>query len=228
MNSSDSVPSESSDSGWQEVGKGNRLVLVTVELDMEVSPVSLLFAGRQRIVLKRQGQQDTVSYQPFFILPLEVGPGDGPQSLQQSLSSYFARGEISGYRSLVTNMEIAASHTTSLDRLPPILVLHLKRFKFEARSGAEKISSALKYPLELELDPRYLYGNQTKPRYLLRAVIVHHGNSSQRGHYTSFIRTEPPGSSSSLWIHCDDDALKLVSVDVALQQVAYMLFYEQL
>lgn len=39
----------------------------------------------------------------------------------------------------------------TLEELPPVLVLHLKRFVFEKTGGCQKLSKNIDYPVDLEI-----------------------------------------------------------------------------
>lgn len=85
-----------------------------------------------------------------------------------------------------------ASKQLTIWRLPPILVIQLKRFLFKNLYFKEKINKFVKFPLR-DLDmapymcPNHKNGNQA-PIYDLYAVINHYGGLLG-GHYTTFART---------------------------------------
>lgn len=39
----------------------------------------------------------------------------------------------------------------TLEELPPVLVLHLKRFVFEKTGGCQKLTKTIDYPIDLEI-----------------------------------------------------------------------------
>ena len=78
----------------------------------------------------------------------------------------------------------------TIERLPNVLCLHLKRFKFVSFHRS-KIDTTVEFPLE-DLDmsdyvlPSVIDSNsQDSCKYNLAAVIVHHGSGVNSGHYTS-------------------------------------------
>lgn len=109
-----------------------------------------------------------------------------------------------------------------IDQLPPILILHLKRFKFEHGPGGStvhKIWKKISYPLELEIPHEALSkgqqaiaGRKGLPRYRLTAVVYHHGMNASNGHYTADVCRQDDRE----WIRFDDTTLcRLRSEDVA-------------
>ncbi|KAJ7066422.1 ubiquitin carboxyl-terminal hydrolase 4 [Mycena amicta] len=133
-----------------------------------------------------------------------------------------------------------ASKELSLARLPPILVIHLKRFEINGRFS-DKVDTFVDYPLKsLDLtnfmppplppgadkgrivmtpdDPR----SQMPPyRYNLYGVTNHTGNLSS-GHYTAFIADRDG------WKSCDDSSIRPVDEKQVVNQRAYVLFYKRM
>ncbi|KDR80822.1 hypothetical protein GALMADRAFT_222419 [Galerina marginata CBS 339.88] len=136
-----------------------------------------------------------------------------------------------------------ASKKLSLARLPPILMIHLKRFEANGRFS-DKIDTFVDFPMKsLDLtnymppplppgaDKSLLNGGlpmsledprtQLPPyRYDLYGVTNHYGNLSS-GHYTAFI------ASRGGWMYCDDSSVKAVDPKQVVGQKAYVLFYKR-
>lgn len=92
-----------------------------------------------------------------------------------------------------------------LQKLPKILLIHLKRFKFvEEANRYVKLCHRVVFPLELRIPP-------SEAMYSLLAVVLHHGGTATAGHYVCFIR------SKDRWLLFDDDNVRPVEVDVMLQ-----------
>ncbi|KAJ3338368.1 NADPH:quinone reductase [Gonapodya sp. JEL0774] len=99
--------------------------------------------------------------------------------------------------------------------LPKILIIHLKRFRWDVlpngMSFSRKIETMIDFPIEADfigLAPE-LMGEGTTSRYRLFAVVNHFGNNHS-GHYTAFCERSPEGSSERRWFEFDDDAVKEV------------------
>lgn len=114
-----------------------------------------------------------------------------------------------------------ATKQVFIETLPPVLILHLKRFHYDSTTKrAEKIWKKVGYPLELEL-PKEVFPLQTRnkfvahgglPKYRLTGVIYHHGKNANGGHYTVDIRRQDDRE----WVRIDDTLIKRVrSEDVA-------------
>lgn len=48
-------------------------------------------------------------------------------------------------------LQIEISRRVTLEELPPVLVLHLKRFVFEKTGGCQKLIKNVDYPVDLEI-----------------------------------------------------------------------------
>ncbi|KAK4056815.1 ubiquitin-specific protease doa4 [Microbotryomycetes sp. JL221] len=119
-----------------------------------------------------------------------------------------------------------ASKRLTLSRLPPILVIHLKRFSFRG-PFSDKVETQVMYPLTgldltQYLPPPLLDSRGAAPKgkvYDLFGVTNHYGNLSS-GHYTAFVR------SGREWHNIGDS--KVTQVDpkvVEGAQSAYILYY---
>ena len=139
-----------------------------------------------------------------------------------------------------------------LNTLPPILVIHLKRFALDNRGNLQKDRRHINYPIELELDKFVLNGGRN--RYKLFGVVDHSG-SLHRGHYIAYVRKRDPKLDENLrnksaplsaqikllgqinaeqaasqvdkWYCCNDERISEVNVKKALSADAYLLFYER-
>jgi ubiquitin carboxyl-terminal hydrolase 36/42 len=65
--------------------------------------------------------------------------------------------------------------------LPPVLVLHLKRFSHGFGTG--KISKHVRFEQSIEIPSK-----QGKIAYDLNGIIVHRGGSLHSGHYVAFVK----------------------------------------
>ncbi|XP_062499390.1 ubiquitin carboxyl-terminal hydrolase 2-like [Corticium candelabrum] len=110
-----------------------------------------------------------------------------------------------------------------LDRLPPVLVIHLKRFGgFRFRT---KVSTVVSFPTEKPLDLAQFCSSKqatTSASYHLYAVSNHSG-STFGGHYTAHCYHHK----LKTWYSFSDSHVHNVSVDSVCGSQAYVLFYER-
>jgi len=108
----------------------------------------------------------------------------------------------------------------TIERYPPILVLHLKRFS-EVRYR-NKLSTRVDFPTE-NLDLSKFSSNpkdSSAPLYNLIGVSNHSGNTFS-GHYTAYCKT------GSRWNRFSDTSVSSVSASDLATSEAYVLFYER-
>uniref|UniRef100_A0A3B3XBX2 Ubiquitin carboxyl-terminal hydrolase n=1 Tax=Poecilia mexicana TaxID=48701 RepID=A0A3B3XBX2_9TELE len=117
-------------------------------------------------------------------------------------------------------------------KLPQVLRLHLKRFRWSGRNHREKIGVHVSFDQLLNMEP--YCSNPSSPSaagsprpkhflYELSAVVMHHGKGFGSGHYTAYCYNTEGG----FWVHCNDSKLNVCSVDEVCRAQAYILFYTQ-
>ncbi|KAJ8397510.1 hypothetical protein AAFF_G00437860 [Aldrovandia affinis] len=90
-------------------------------------------------------------------------------------------------------------------RLPMILALHLKRFKYmEQLHRYTKLSYRVVFPLELRLFNTSGDAVNLDRMYDLVAVVVHCGSGPNRGHYITIVK------SHGFWLLFDDDIVEKI------------------
>ncbi|XP_049620869.1 ubiquitin carboxyl-terminal hydrolase 49 [Suncus etruscus] len=113
-------------------------------------------------------------------------------------------------------------------RLPQVLRLHLKRFRWSGRNHREKIGVHVVFDQVLTMEPyccRDMLSSLDKETfaYDLSAVVMHHGKGFGSGHYTAYCYNTEGG----FWVHCNDSKLNVCSVEEVCKTQAYILFYTQ-
>uniref|UniRef100_A0A182QVN5 Ubiquitin carboxyl-terminal hydrolase n=1 Tax=Anopheles farauti TaxID=69004 RepID=A0A182QVN5_9DIPT len=111
-------------------------------------------------------------------------------------------------------------------RLPNVLCLHIKRFRWN-NFYRTKIDLRIAFPINALDMSQFVLNNGPETRrsnsscniYDLAAVIVHHGNGSSCGHYTSF------AINNGVWMHFNDHTVKEVSSSAVAECKPYILFY---
>ncbi|KAK7056503.1 ubiquitin-specific protease doa4 [Paramarasmius palmivorus] len=189
----------------------------------------------------------STTYNTFSILSVPIPHGrSGKVPLQRCLDAFFnteVMEKDDAWDCPQCKVKQRASKQLSLARLPPVLVIHLKRFEANGRFS-DKIDTFVDFPLKsLDFtsymppplpagadhgklnggvplspdDPR----SQIPPyRYDLYGVTNHTGNLSS-GHYTAYI------ASGGGWKYCDDSTIKDVDYKQVVSQKAYVLFYKR-
>ncbi|NWX88527.1 UP44A hydrolase, partial [Nothoprocta pentlandii] len=113
-------------------------------------------------------------------------------------------------------------------RLPQVLRLHLKRFRWSGRNHREKIGVHVAFEQMLNMEP---FCCRESPRaalpecfiYELSAVVMHHGKGFGSGHYTAYCFNSEGG----FWVHCNDSKLNMCTIEEVCRAQAYILFYSQ-
>jgi hypothetical protein len=112
----------------------------------------------------------------------------------------------------------------TINELPMMLTVHLKRFSFDLQRGyMRKIGTHIKYPEVLDMSP-YISKDKkiSNTSYKLYAVLVHFGYGCDSGHYYAYVKAP-----NDMWYRMDDEDVQQVSVKEVMSQNAYMLFYQQ-
>lgn len=118
-----------------------------------------------------------------------------------------------------------------IKRLPKILALHLKRFKYtEDMTRLQKLFHRVVYPYHLRMFNTTDDAEDPDRLYELYAVVVHIGGNAYHGHYVSVIKTQDRG-----WLLFDDEMVEPVDKhyvrnffgDKPGMACAYVLFYQE-
>ena len=150
----------------------------------------------------------------------------------------------SGYKCEKCGKVGKATKTSRLASIPPILTLHLKRFRYGSLlaasggggagprrsaevgpSGSAKIEGHVAFKPILDIKP-YLTkelqeGTFKKAFCRLFAVVVHNGKNSHSGHYVAYVQS----LTSKEWWKMDDAKVTRVPTSEVMACEAYMLFY---
>ncbi|XP_065516581.1 ubiquitin carboxyl-terminal hydrolase 10-like isoform X2 [Lathamus discolor] len=199
---------EGSEDEWEQVGPRNKSS-VTRQADFVQTPITDIFGGHIRSVVYQQSSKESATLQPFFTLQLDI-QSDKIRTVQDALESLVARESVQGYTTK-NKQEVEISRRVTLEGLPPVLVLHLKRFVYEKTGGCQKLIKNIEYLVDLEISK----------------VVYHHGNSATGGHYT----TDVFQIGLNGWLRIDDQAVKVISqnqvVKPSAERTAYLLYYRR-
>ncbi|KAK0369525.1 ubiquitin carboxyl-terminal hydrolase [Colletotrichum limetticola] len=206
------VESNDGADGWFEVGSRQRAVETRSSGASSTTPITRLFSGQYRSELRRPGVKDSVTTEPFQSLQLDIG-APYIHNVVDAIKGLTVPERLQGDAAPMTKQ-------TLIETLPPILILHLKRFKFDTE-GTTKIGKKVGYPLDLQLPAEVLSKRRRNalvsegagmPKYRLIGVVYHHGKQANGGHYTVDVRRQDENE----WIRLDDTIIRRVrSEDVA-------------
>ncbi|XP_044294508.1 ubiquitin carboxyl-terminal hydrolase 8 isoform X1 [Varanus komodoensis] len=105
-------------------------------------------------------------------------------------------------------------------KLPPVLLVHLKRFSYDGR-WKQKLQSSVDFPLEsLDLSQYVIGPKSSSKRYNLFAVSNHYGGLDG-GHYTAYCKN----AAKQRWYKFDDHEVSEISAPSVKSSAAYILFY---
>jgi ubiquitin carboxyl-terminal hydrolase 12/46 len=127
-----------------------------------------------------------------------------------------------------------ATKCMRLKKLPKILAIHLKRFKYVDQVGRHtKLSYRVVFPFELRLFNTSNDCLNPEKLYDLVAVVVHCGSGPNRGHYISIVKT-----TNNVWLLFDDDVVERIEQSAVEEfygltsdlqknsETGYILFYQ--
>lgn len=210
------VASEGGDD-WLEVGPRQRSAVTRSSGHSHTSsPITKIFGGQLRSELRVPGNKNSVTLEPYQPLQLDIGSPE-IRNIIDALKGLTRPEVLHGDFNSPHGKDVRATKQVFIESVPPVLILHLKRFQFDAEGygGTVKIWKKVGYPLEFEF-PREVLSRQKRnsilaensgaPRYRLTAVVYHHGKNASGGHYTVDVRRQDGRE----WIRIDDTVIRRV------------------
>ncbi|OBZ66035.1 Ubiquitin carboxyl-terminal hydrolase 4 [Grifola frondosa] len=121
-----------------------------------------------------------------------------------------------------------AEKRMKIKKLPNVLALHLKRFKYQEDVGKYiKLAYRVAFPLELRLFNTVDDAEDPDRLYELFAIVVHIGNGPHHGHYVTIIKAR------GAWMLFDDDTVDTIKESEIPKYFgesnsgsAYVLYYQ--
>jgi ubiquitin carboxyl-terminal hydrolase 12/46 len=169
--------------------------------------VDELFQGR--LVSETQCLQcESVSTreEPFYDLSLEIEQNCSVTACLRQFSSKETLDGSDKFSCDQCSCKQEAQRHLRVAALPPILCLHLKRFKYvESLGQMRKLTHRVVFPFSLKLPNTTADCPDADAEYELFAVVVHMGAHVNHGHYVALVR------SSGRWLCFDDEAVHGVS-----------------
>ena len=210
--------------------------LMTSKSDQASQLISKFFSFTQIQEIKSQDCPHTQTKEESFTsLNIELNSDSLLTSLHKSFTSEVLQHE-NAYECHQCNKKVSATRKQSFLSLPNYLILVLKRFSYDAGSGARiKINDRFVYDEQLDLSS-FLHEDASDPThnftFSLKGITLHTGNTDQ-GHYFSYIKTE-----SGQWVEFNDAEVELIKKEAAFSKSfggksdgnspsAYLLIYEK-
>lgn len=190
--------------------------LLQLFLKLETYPISSLFSGETASHFRGvKNDFHTSNTDTFNSLQFPI---KNIKTIEDSLRIFFAPETINEYRSEQYPEPFTVERYTTIERLPPYLIVQLKRFDFSLETG-------MRFKIDTEFDvPDTFTINDSK--FKLIGVVVHQGDADV-GHYFSYSKTDK-------WSVFNDIAASNSSVEEAVSTInavreygtsAYLCFY---
>lgn len=201
---------------WLEVGRKQKAAVTRSSGNNASTPITKIFGGLLRSEFRVPGLKDSITTEPYQPLQLDIGSPE-VHSVVDALRGLTRPERLHGDFNSPRGKDVPATKQVFIETLPPVLILHLKRFQFDAQGhGTIKIWKKVDYPLELEI-PREALSRQKRqtisessmPKYKLISVVYHHGKNASGGHYTVDVRRQD----GQEWLRMDDTVLRRVGSD---------------
>lgn len=211
--SADGVSSSADAGGWMEVGQKQKPAVTRSSGGDVESPITKIFGGKLRSEFRVSGNKNSVTLTPYQQLQLDIGD-PAVSNVIDALKGLTRSERVDGTFQTVRGPQDHGTKQFFIETLPPVLILHLKRFHFEGNT-TQKIWKKVGYPLELEI-PKEVFAHNKRgqftnrpqglPRYRLTGVVYHHGKNASGGHYTVDVRRQEGRE----WIRLDDTVIRRV------------------
>ncbi|XP_065343241.1 ubiquitin carboxyl-terminal hydrolase 8 [Cloeon dipterum] len=179
-----------------------------------------LFFGQQSSTVRCNSCSfESVTFEPFSTLTLVLPQNSDKCSLNDCLNLYLAPEPIQEWRCPKCKLTRRATKKFDIWRLPPILVIHFKRFCEDI--AWRKQHTLVEFPLQrLTMTQYTVRPNQKHTFYDLYAVSNHYG-TMEGGHYTTYSRS----ATFKKWYKFDDADVSEISESSVRSNAAYILFY---
>ena len=165
----------------------------------------------------------SIKFEPFMFLSLPVDPAR--PTIKRSLELFTAVEQLesnNGWYCTHCQKFRRAMKKLDLWKIPPVLIIHLKRFKYDPRRRQNrKIERTVQYDMNMDLMPYVASQQDGISKYNLFAMASHHG-TIQKGHYTATVRN----SLNHQWYTISDNEVRNANRHgVERNRDAYLLFY---
>lgn len=208
------------DKGWLEVGPRQKAAITRSSGIATDTPITQIFGGKLRSELRVPGMKNSVTLEPYQPLQLDIG-SPHVNNIIDALKGLTRPETIHGEFNSPRGPGYSTTKQVTIESLPQVLILHLKRFQYDNAGGTQKVWKKIGYPLELEIPkevfPQHkrggLLAHGVLPKYRLIGVVYHHGKNASGGHYTVDVRRQD----GQEWIRLDDTVIRRVRSEVVAE-----------
>ena len=190
-------------------------------LENHKSPLVDIFFGQLFCsVLCPKCNNTSITTEPFMFLSVPL-PKASEICLQNCIECYSQTNTLDEKNKWFCNscqQKVKAMQKTGIQRLPNVLIIHLKRF-FGGSLISRKNNITVKYPAKF--DHTLFPNTNVMSIYSLVGVILHGGDTSG-GHYTSIVKDQK----LSEWYHFNDSMVNKTECPVNHPN-AYILIYQK-
>jgi len=200
------------------------------------NPIRKLFTGATKTCIQcARCKTKSVTKEPFCCISLEVDDNVGlGEALEIFTQDELMRGE-DKYFCNTCNRKCVAHKRLTLSQIPPILILHFKRFCVEFAAShhkqgtTKKLADHVEFPEVLDFKKlKHLIFEEDQemqlidPQYELYGVLVHSGPQLGYGHYYALIK-----SADGHWFRMNDMDVIPVTIKHVLREQGYIVFYRR-
>jgi ubiquitin C-terminal hydrolase len=217
---------EERDNDGSEDQEGAAVEAWELHLQRDKSPIVDMFQGQLRSETKcRRCKHKNIRFEVFMYLSLPVNYKC--KSLDDALDLFVAPDEMTGdnqWYCAKCEKHVDATKKTDIWILPPVLIVHLKRFEVdELGQNGEKIRADMSYPIAgWDLSGRTKSKGGQVTEYELYASANHWGDVDD-GHYTAYALNQFDKS----WYEFDDNKHEKMDAESSFKEstAPYVLFF---
>ncbi|KAK7573793.1 hypothetical protein V9T40_010984 [Parthenolecanium corni] len=184
------------------------------------SIIRKLFYGQLRSTVScNVCQEESVTFEPFSNLSLSLPPEEIDKcTLSDCLKLYVSSDEIDKWQCPGCKELRRATKKLDITKLPPLLVIHFKRFT--SVGGCKKQRTFVDFPDSLNMRP-YIVGHEHRHQQYQLYAVSNHSGSMESGHYTAHCKNP----ADRRWYEFDDQNVYPMN-SMPKSREAYIVFYQ--
>ncbi|XP_017975224.1 PREDICTED: ubiquitin carboxyl-terminal hydrolase 2 [Theobroma cacao] len=221
-----------------QTGELNSVVSKSEEGKSEIEDASLMKSGSS-VSSKSCGQEESGGIQPVDSCNVENhSDNDKFQQSNSQMAENCQSGESEDEEIDSKNVKVKRNATKRvlINKAPPILTIHLKRFSQDARGRLSKLNGHVNFRETIDLRPYVDARCEDIDNCIYHLMgVVEHSGTMRGGHYIAYVRggEKRKGKAeteyvSSPWYYVSDHYVRQVSLEEVLRCEAYILFYEKI